>query len=175
MKYLGLFLCPGCGWVRRKWGRSGKGGELGVCCRLHVVPWLHLENPRVPLTSTGSLRQWFSYFSSLQKDILTFWWSKSTIIFLRRKACLKIFSFYLPRWPVNWTLTLVSWVEINFPSKSHSFLHCPLASSDVFRHLGLSEFNLWEILLNYFVHRFSPFVFRIPVIQKLALRTQCSL
>lgn len=27
------------------------------------------------------------------------------------------------------------------------------------RHLGLSDFNLWEILLNYFVHHFSPFVF----------------
>ena len=29
---------------------------------------IHLENPRFPLTSTGSLRQWFSYFSALQRE-----------------------------------------------------------------------------------------------------------
>ena len=43
------------------------------------------------------------------------------------------------------------------------------------RCLGLSDFNLWEILLNYFVHRFPLLFSRIPVIQKLALRPQCSL
>lgn len=75
-KYLGVFLCPGVGGFGESGGGQQRLGNLDSAARhrgsLAAFTLRTLSFPH----QVQDLWWWFNYFSSLQRDILTFWWSK---------------------------------------------------------------------------------------------------
>lgn len=127
------FCVQGVGGFGESGGGQVRLGNLDSAAGYTGLPGcIHLENPEFPPPSTGSLRQWFHYFSSLQREtsLHSDEANKSSVICWWR---VHVWKYCHSICPVNRTSGYItSWVEIIFPSKSHSLLHCPLASSGVF-------------------------------------------